>query len=137
MLDQPAPTAAPSSLPPAAAATHAPPVPRAQMAELETQKVAVAELARRHLQRPPARTGRTWHIFPRQCAGPLVREQGLHDQGRRVMTIECNRAYFTPAGLQLTQAYPPTARLDGFGGTPIAGRALEPRTLYVLRGQNF
>ena len=59
---QPAPAAAPSSLPPKAAATHAPPVPRAQMAELGTQKVAVAELARRQLQRPPAGTGRTWHM---------------------------------------------------------------------------
>ena len=59
---QPAPAAAPSSLPPKAAATHAPPMPRAQMAELGTQKVAVAELARRQLQRPPAGTGRTWHM---------------------------------------------------------------------------
>ena len=67
---QPAPAAAPSSLPPKAAATHAPPVPRAQMAELGTQKVAVAELARRQLQRPPAGAGRAWRMTLKVTVGP-------------------------------------------------------------------
>lgn len=106
---QPAPAAAPSSLPPKAAATHAPPVPRAQMAELGTQKVAVAELARRQLQRPPAGTGRTWHMTLKVTVPvPLYLKCVPHPPSAR-QSAECPRLH------HLSTPPPPQARDCGLG----------------------
>ena len=106
---QPAPAAAPSSLPPKAAATHAPPMPRAQMAELGTQKVAVAELARRQLQRPPAGTGRTWHMTLKVTVPvPLYLKCVPHPPSAR-QSAECPRLH------HLSTPPPPQARDCGLG----------------------